>query len=436
MTLKVCKFGGTSLADASQMKKVKEIIESDENRRIIVPSAPGKRSDDDTKITDLLLMSRELIHDKGSFESLFDKVKMRFEDMIQALEMNFDLEDAFMDIRYNLLKGVSDDYIVSRGEYLNGKLLANYLGYDFIDPVQVIRFDEKGMYDDAATQKLLEEALKDVDRAVIPGFYGGTEKGDVRIFSRGGSDITGAIVARACQADVYENWTDVSGLLMTDPRIVKGAKPIKSISYQELREMSSMGATVIHEDAVYPAQVAAIPINIRNTNRPADPGTFIESHNRSLDDSSITGIAGKKDYAILKVMKNGLSKDKVLVDSLFQTASRHGINYEHMPSTVDSISLVLPKLNKVKTLNTLIDEIYTSVNPDEIKIVDNIALIGVVASNLSNKPKIISTLFGVLSTLGIGVKMIDLGSNDINIIIGVDNEDYEYAIKGIYNAYN
>ncbi len=436
MTLKVCKFGGTSLADASQLKKVKDIIESDENRRIIVPSAPGKRSDEDTKITDLLLMSREFINDKASFEKTFDKVKVRFEEIIHELKMNFDLENEFMEIRYNLLHDVSDDYIVSRGEYLNGKLLAHYLGYQFIDPVAVIRFDENGVYDDQATQALVEEALQDVDRAVIPGFYGGTEKGEVRIFSRGGSDITGAIIARACKADVYENWTDVSGLLMTDPRIVKGAKPISSISYQELRELSSMGATVIHEDAVYPAQVAAIPINIRNTNRPTDPGTFIEAYSRTKDDCSITGIAGKKDYAILKVMKNGINKNKELVDSLFQSASKHGINYEHMPSTVDSVSLVLPKLSKVGTLNTLIDDIYSIVNPDEIKIVDNIALIGVVASDLSKKPKIISTLFGVLGTLGIGVKMIDLGSNDINITIGIDNEDYEYAIKGIYNAYN
>lgn len=436
MAIKVCKFGGTSLADASQIKKVKAIIESDGDRRMIIPSAPGKRSDADIKITDLLLMSRELVQDKERFESVLKKVMDRFGEIIEELDLNFDLDEEFMEIRYNLIKGVTDDYIVSRGEYLNGKLLAAFLEYTFIDPVEVIRFDENGDFDEEATHAILSDRLAEVECAVIPGFYGGTENGDVKVFSRGGSDITGAIVARACQADVYENWTDVSGLLMTDPRIVKGAKPIESISYQELRELSSMGATVIHEDAVYPARVASIPINIRNTNRPMDPGTFIEEKNKNAETTMITGIAGKKDYSMLKVIKNGLGRNKAWVDQLMQSINRHGIKYEHMPSTVDSISIVLPTLSKVNNFDALIDEIYQNVNPDEIQVVEDIALIGVIGTDISNKPRVISTLFNVFGTLGIGIRMIDLGSNDMNITIGVNNEDYEYAIKGIYNAYN
>lgn len=433
MGVKVCKFGGTSLADAKQIMKVKKIVESDNSRLFIVPSAPGKRCKEDIKITDMLLACRDLATKNERFENILKDVKERFEVISKELDVDIDLHSEFMEIKYNLLKGATKDYVMSRGEYLNGKIISKYLNFEFVDASEVIRFDETGVFSPEKTNELLKSRISG-GKFVIPGFYGGDEIGSIKVFSRGGSDITGALVAKAVNAEIYENWTDVSGLLMTDPRIVQNPMPISTISYKELRELSSMGATVLHEDAIYPAREAGIPINIRNTNSPEELGTMI-CESPSEKAKIITGIAGKKNYGMISITKNGINNNKVLIQHILEVLKKYNIKYEHTSSSIDSISVIISNINELYDVDGIVEEINKDIKPDGIVVSDELALIGVVGESILSKPRVISTLFDALSNLGIQVRMIDLGSNDMNIILAVDELDYEYAVKGIYNAY-
>lgn len=435
MGIKVAKFGGSSVADALQIEKIKNIIENDGNIKYVVVSAPGKRYADDSKITDLLYLCKTHIEHKIPYEQIFQVICDRFMAVDVNLNAEINLKKEFDEIKKNLEAGATADYIASRGEYLNAKLIASYLGYDFVDAASMIRFDEKGRFMEELTNTAIKQELAKHEKAVIPGFYGAKIDGTVKTFSRGGSDITGALIARAMGADVYENWTDVSGFLMADPRIVKNPKPISTISYKELRELSYMGASVLHEDAIYPARIADIPINIRNTNKPDDPGTMITSEPDKSNDRIISGIAGSKDFTVIAISKNGLSTERGFIRKLAGILEDNDIAIEHLPSGIDTVSIVIDNNVLDGKLDEIIEEIQRQLKPDHIETFDNMALIATVGAGMLSRTGVSATLFTALANAGVNIRMIDQGSSEMNIIVGVENKDFEKAIKAIYEAF-
>lgn len=436
MGIKVAKFGGSSVADGIQLTKTKQIIEADPDRRYIVVSAPGKRFDGDNKITDLLYLCKTHMEHNLPYDQVFQVVTDRFMAVQLNLGVDVDLQEHFERIKENLKKGCSADYIASRGEYLNAVLIAAFLGYDFVDAEGLILFDNKGRLLQDETDEALRAELAKHDRAVLPGFYGSNkEDGKVRTFSRGGSDITGSLVARAVGADVYENWTDVSGFLMADPRIVKDPKPIHKISYKELRELSYMGASVLHEDAIYPARIANIPINIRNTNHPEDPGTVITAEHDVTNTNVVTGIAGSKDFTVIAIYKNMMSSERGFVRRILATLEDFNINFEHLPSGIDTVSVVVSNKSIDGRLDELLDAFEKQLSPDSMEVFEDIALIATVGCGMSSRPGVSAKLFTALAEANVNIRMIDQGSSEMNIIVGVKNSDFNAAIKAIYEAF-
>lgn len=436
MGIKVAKFGGSSVADGIQLTKTKQIIESDPERRYIVVSAPGKRFDGDNKITDLLYLCKTHMEHNLPYDQVFQVVTDRFMAVELNLGVEVDLQEHFDKIKENLKKGCSADYIASRGEYLNAVLIAAFLGYDFVDTEGLIKFDNKGRLMLEETDEALREELSKHERAVLPGFYGTNEEdGKVRTFSRGGSDITGSLVARAVGADVYENWTDVSGFLMADPRIVKNARPIHKISYKELRELSYMGASVLHEDAIYPARIANIPINIRNTNLPEDPGTIITAEHDETSTNVVTGIAGSKDFLVIAIYKNMMSSERGFVRRILAILEDFDVNFEHLPSGIDTVSVVISRKSVDGRMDELLEAFEKQLSPDNMEVFEDIALIATVGCGMSRRSGVSATLFTALADADVNIRMIDQGSSEMNIIVGVENKDFEKAIKAIYQAF-
>lgn len=439
MGIKVAKFGGSSVADGIQLTKTKQIIEQDPDRKYIVVSAPGKRFEGDNKITDLLYLCKTHIDHNLPYDQVFQVVADRYMAVEINLGIDVDLPKYLDEIRMNLRQNPSEDYIASRGEYLNAILVAAFLGYDFVDTADLIKFDNKGKILIEETDKALREELSRHERAVLPGFYGSTPDGKIKTFSRGGSDITGALVARAIAADIYENWTDVSGFLMADPRIVKNPKQIESISYKELRELSYMGASVLHEDAIYPARMANVPINIRNTNVPEDPGTMITAEDCMTEAESdgriITGIAGSKDFTVVALYKNMMSSERGFVRRILGILDDYDINFEHLPSGIDTVSVVMSNKAVGDRLDEILDAFRQRLQPDSIDVFENIALIATVGHGMSSRPGVSAKLFNALGESGVNIRMIDQGSSEMNIIVGVENKDFEKAIRAIYNAF-
>lgn len=431
--LKVLKFGGSSLASAEQFQKVRDIIKSEPERRYVVASAPGKRFSDDIKVTDLLYQCFRLAGEKKSIDETFEQVADRYRGIISELGIDFSLEEEFHTIKTAIMNRVGSDYIASRGEYLNSMILANYLGYDFIDAETGIFFFEDGSFDAERTNAVLSKLLKDHEYAVIPGFYGSMPNGTIRTFSRGGSDITGSIVARAVGADIYENWTDVSGMLMADPRHVKNPKTIEFITYKELRELSYMGATVMHEDAIFPVRKANIPINIRNTNAPADKGTMIVPKlDASMPDTIVTGIAGKVGFSSIIIEKDMMNSELGFGRKVLGVLEKHKISFEHLPSGIDAISIIVNSAAIEGIEEEIQAEITKEVHPDILSIEHGLALIAVVGHGMVKSAGTAGRVFNAAARSQINIRMIDQGSGEMNIIFGVDEKDYVTALQAIY----
>ena len=433
--VKVVKFGGSSLASAAQFAKVGDIIRADETRRYVVPSAPGKRNAKDTKVTDMLYSCYALAEAEEDFKGALKKIKERYKSIINGLNLTLSLEDEFRIIAEKFEDKAGEDYAASRGEYLNGIIMANYLGYEFIDAAEVIFFDENGNFDDYKTDKVMAERLSQVEKAVIPGFYGSDIDGNVKTFSRGGSDITGSIVSKAVHASVYENWTDVSGCLVADPRIVENAQPIRVITYRELRELSYMGASVLHEDAIFPVRKAGIPINIKNTNAPEEPGTMIVESTCQKADYTITGIAGKKGFVAVNIDKDMMNSEVGFCRKALEAFEENGISIEHMPSGIDTMTVFVHQEEFEGKEQQVISSIRRLVNPDIIDLEADLALIAVVGRGMKSTRGTAGRIFSALAHANINVKMIDQGSSELNIIIGVSNNDFENAIKAVYDIF-
>ena len=432
---KVVKFGGSSLASAEQFKKVGDIIKADESRRYVVPSAPGKRFKEDIKVTDMLYDCYETA---GKGEDISEKIaaiKARYQEIIDGLGINLSLDDQFKVIQEKFIQQEGSDYAASRGEYLNGIVMAEYLGYSFVDPADAIRFKEDGTLDEKQTNHLLKRALSKASNAVIPGFYGAYADGKVKTFSRGGSDVTGSIVAATVHADVYENWTDVSGFLIADPRIIDNPKGIDVITYRELRELSYMGATVLHEDAIFPVRKEGIPINIRNTNKPEDPGTMIVESTCVTPKYTVTGIAGKKHFVAINVDKDMMNSEIGFGRKVLQVFEENGISFEHMPSGIDTMTVFVHQTEFEAKEQSVIRGLHDAVHPDVIDLESDLALIAVVGRGMRQNRGTAGRIFAALAHAHINVKMIDQGSSELNIIIGVRNADFENAIRAIYKIF-
>lgn len=433
--VKVVKFGGSSLADAEHFRKVHDIIVADPSRKFVVPSAPGKRFKDDTKVTDMLYECYNKSASGEDMAEIFGKVCERYNLIIDGLGLDYDLSDEYEHIEWAIRHHAGRDYAASRGEYLNGLVLAKYLGFDFIDPASYVRFFDNGVFDSETTNNLLSEELKKHKNGVIPGFYGSMPNGTIRTFSRGGSDITGSIVARAVYADLYENWTDVNGFLMADPRIVDNPRGISYITYRELRELSYMGAGVLHEDAIFPVRFAGIPINIRNTNDPEDPGTMIVSHTDVYDNSIITGIAGKKGFCVITIEKAMMNAELGFGRRVLEAIEHENISFEHLPSGIDTMSVVLNRSEIADCRERLINRICHTVEPDTISIEEGLALIAVVGRGMVKAKGTAVRVFKAAAEAGINIRMIDQGSSELNIIIGVDEADFERTMSAIYHEF-
>lgn len=433
---KVVKFGGSSLASAEQFKKVGDIIHADETRRYVIPSAPGKRFNKDIKVTDMLYGCYELAEKEEDFSEALVQIKARYQEIIDGLELKLSLEEEFKTIEQSFREKAGKDYAASRGEYLNGIIMANYLGYEFIDPAKdAIYFDKDGNFDPEKTDRALSKRLAKAERAVIPGFYGAMADGRVKTFSRGGSDITGSIVAKAIRADLYENWTDVSGFLITDPRIIDNPKAIETITYRELRELAYMGATVLHEDAIFPVRKEGIPINIKNTNSPSDRGTFIVANTCHSPKYTITGIAGKKGFASINIEKDMMNSEVGFGRKVLQVFEDNGISFEHMPSGIDTMTIYVHQSEFEEKEQQVLAGIHRMVNPDSIDLESDLALIAVVGRGMRATRGTAGRIFSALAHANVNVKMIDQGSSELNIIIGVRNDDFEAAIKAIYDIF-
>ena len=431
----VKEIGGSSLANADQFKKVGAIISEDESRRYVVPSAPGKRFSSDIKVTDMLYACYEAAAGGSDFTEQLDQIKERYQEIIDGLDLSFSLDKDFEKIREDFSSQAGQNYAASRGEFLNGKVMAAYRGFDFVDAAEVVRFDDDGSFNADVTNDLLSEKLKDKHTAVIPGFYGAKADGEVVTFSRGGSDITGSLVALAVGADLYENWTDVSGFLIADPRIVKNPKSIETITYKELRELSYMGASVLHEDAIFPVRKAGIPINIRNTNKPEDKGTLIVESTCRKPKYTITGIAGTDGFAAITVEKAMMNSEVGFCRKVLQVFEDNGVSIEHMPSGIDTMSIFVNKDSFEEKEQKILSDINKTVNPDHIELESDLALIAVVGRGMKSTRGTAGRIFSALAHAHINVKMIDQGSSELNIIIGVRHEDFKAAIRALYEIF-
>ena len=432
---KVVKFGGSSLASAEQFVKVGNIIRADKERCFVVPSAPGKRFSADTKVTDMLYGCYALAADGKPFAKELEAIKERYQEIIDGLHLELSLDEEFKVIEKNFKDKAGDNYAASRGEYLNGIIMANYLGYEFIDSAEVIFFKENGEFDAELTNEVLSERLSQCKNAVVPGFYGAYADGRVKTFSRGGSDVTGSIVAKAVKADVYENWTDVSGFLIADPRIIDQPEAIEVITYRELRELAYMGASVLHEDAIFPVRQQGIPINIRNTNAPSDPGTWIVGSTCQKSKYVITGIAGKKGFCAINIEKDMMNSEIGFGRKVLQAFEENGISFEHVPSGIDTMTVFVHQDEFMHKEQKVVAGLHRLAEPDSIDIESDLALIAVVGRGMKSTRGTAGRVFAALAHANINVKMIDQGSSELNIIIGVANEDFEAAIKAIYNIF-
>ena len=431
----VTKFGGSSLADSIHFKKVKNILESNPERKYIIPSAPGKSSFKDFKITDLLYLCHAHVKSGISLDDVFKLISERYKSIVDDLNLNLDLTSYLNIIKTDIENGASVDYTASRGEYLNGIILANYLNIDFIDAKDVIKFNKYGTLNIEETYVALKDKLSNHERAVIPGFYGSNEHGDIVTFSRGGSDITGALVAASINAKLYENWTDVSGFLMADPRIVNNPKKTKTITYGELRELSYMGASVLHEEAVFPVRTSGIPINIRNTNEPENEGTLIVS-NEIKHENTITGIAGKQNFTVLSIEKSMMNSELGFCRKILTILEQNGVSYENMPSGIDTVSVVISDSNLKNKTEIIVEEIKRACNPDSVVVYPNMALIATVGTGMAYTKGVASKIFTALAESDINIRMIDQGSSEINVLVGIENDDFEKGINAIYKAFN
>lgn len=432
---KVVKFGGSSLASAEQFKKVGDIIHADAERRYVIPSAPGKRFADDTKVTDMLYACYHLAETGKDFRKMLAEIAARYQEIIDGLSLSTSLKEEFKIIEKNFKEKAGENYAASRGEYLNGIIMAAYLGYEFIDAAEVIRFKDNGDFDAELTNEILKERLAEVDRAVIPGFYGSYEDGRIKTFSRGGSDITGSIAARAAKADVYENWTDVSGFLVADPRIIQNPEGIETITYRELRELSYMGASVLHEDAIFPVRREGIPINIRNTNQPEDEGTWIVESTCQKSRYVITGIAGKKGFCSVNIEKAMMNSEIGFGRKVLQAFEDNGISFEHVPSGIDTMTVFVHQDEFIDKEQKVVSAIHRLADPDSVDIEADLALVAVVGRGMKSTRGTAGRIFSALAHANVNVKMIDQGSSELNIIIGVANDDFETAIKAIYDIF-
>lgn len=434
--IKVVKFGGSSLADAEHFKQVASIIKADPARKYVVPSAPGKRSKDDTKVTDMLYHCYEMIAKRENIDEYYELIKARYNGIIEELGMSFDISGELEYVKSSMQHNSGRDYAASRGEYLNGLILAKYLGYDFIDAENVIFFKDNGTFDEEKTNTVLTEELKKHDYAVIPGFYGVMPNGTIKTFSRGGSDITGSIVARAAGADLYENWTDVSGFMMADPRIIEDPCAIKTITYRELRELSYMGATVLHEDAIFPVRYAKIPINIRNTNSPEDAGTMIVAETGEYDTQKIiTGVAGKKGFSVVTIEKDMMNSEIGFGRKVLEVLEDNEIAFEHLPSGIDNMSIVVSTAELAPHKEKVIASINRMVRPDSIVIEDGLALIAIVGRAMVKAKGTAARVFNSISNADVNIRMIDQGSSEISIIVGVEEHDFNKALCAIYDEF-
>lgn len=433
--LKVVKFGGSSLADAEQFAKVGEIIRAEEDRRFCIPSAPGRRFEGDTKVTDMLYHCWHQAEQNLDFSDTLANIRGRYEEIAAGLKLNVDLDAEFAEIEQNLRKQKGADYAASRGEYLNGILMSAYLGFDFVDAAEVIAFNELGEFDDRRTDRLLADRLADLRHAVIPGFYGALPDGTIHTFSRGGSDITGSLVAKAVHADLYENWTDVSGFLMADPHIIRNPVTIPTITYREMRELSYMGATVLHEDAVFPLRKEGIPINVRNTNCPDEPGTMVVESTCNKPRFTITGIGGKKGFASITIEKAMMNAEVGFGRRVLEVFEDTGMTFEHTPSGIDTFSVFVNQQEFEPHEQQVIAGLHRSVHPDMIELESDLALIAVVGRGMRRTRGTAGRIFSALAHAHVNVKMIDQGSSELNIIIGVENRDFETAIRAIYDIF-
>ncbi|MBQ9162418.1 MAG: aspartate kinase [Clostridia bacterium] len=439
MQVKVVKFGGSSLADAEHFRQVASIVKADPTRKYVVPSAPGKRSKEDTKVTDMLYGCYELIkarEPREVIDAAYDKICERYNGIIKELGLNFDISGELEYVKNAMLHSSGRDYAASRGEYLNGLILAKYLGFAFIDAESVIYFRDNGTFDEEKTNAAVAEELAKNEYAVIPGFYGVMPNGTIKTFSRGGSDITGSIVARAAKATIYENWTDVSGFMMADPRLVNNPCIIQEITYRELRELSYMGATVLHEDAVFPVRGAGIPINIRNTNRPDDEGTWIVSRSNGYDtEKIITGIAGKKGFSVITIEKDMMNSEVGFGRKLLEIFEDNDLPFEHLPSGIDTMSVVVSTALIEEKRDKLLQTISRDLRPDSVFIEDGLALIAVVGRGMVKAKGTAARVCDSLANAGINIRMIDQGSSELNIVVGVDEGEYEDSIRAIYGEF-
>ena len=432
---KVVKFGGSSLADAKQFKKVKTIIMDDRSRRYVVPSAPGKRFDGDKKVTDMLYSCYAQAEKGYDFKKDLKAIRERYEEINKTLEINFDFTEDFDTIEKNFEDKIGVDYAASRGEYLNGKLISAYLGFEFIDAKDVIFFDESGALDLEKTQKIMAKRLSKCEYAVIPGFYGCAADGKVKTFSRGGSDITGSVVASAIHADLYENWTDVPGFLITDPHIVDNPPTISTITYREMRELSYMGATVLHEDAVFPLRKEGIPVNVRDTNNTEAPGTMIVESTCSKPRYVITGIGGRKGFASITIEKDMMNSEIGFGRKVLQVFEENGLSFEQTPSGIDTFTVYVSQKEFEPKEQAVISGLHRAVQPDLIELESDLALIAVVGRGMKSQRGTAGRIFSALAHAHVNVKMIDQGSSELNIIIGVENRDFETAIRAIYTIF-
>ena len=424
---KVVKFGGSSLASAEQFKKVGAIIRADGTRRYVVPSAPGKRFSEDTKVTDLLYACYRAANEE-IFQKVLAEIKSRYQEIIDGLELSLSLEEDFKILEENFRQQIGEEYAASRGEYLNGKIMADYLGFTFVDPAEMIRFDGNGQFDAEITEALVAKRLKDVTEAVVPGFYGAKENGEIKTFSRGGSDITGSIIAGALDVELYENWTDVSGVMVTDPRIINNP-------YRELRELSYMGATVLHEDAIFPVRKAGIPINIKNTNAPEEDGTMIVEDTCKKPPYTITGIAGKKGFCSLFIEKSMMNSEIGFGRKVLQVLEEQGISFEHVPSGIDTMTIFIHQDEFAEKEQQVIAGIHRAVKPDYMELETDLSLVAVVGRGMRSNRGTAARIFAALAHANVNVRMIDQGSSELNVIVGVKDEDFEPAIKAIYDIF-
>ena len=435
--LKVTKFGGSSMADAGQYRKIRDIVTADRGRRVVVVSAAGKRFKDDHKITDLLYLCHAHTQYGVDCDRIFEMITSRYIEIRDELQLKVDLESEFAELKKRLdAKAISADELVSRGEYFSAKLMAAFLGFQFVDAIDWIKFKFDGTVDQDATYTALKQVVKGKG-IVIPGFYGLMPDGNIRTFTRGGSDITGALAAAALDADVYENWTDVSGILMADPRIVDDPMVIPEVTYDELRELSYSGAQVLHEGTIFPVREKNIPLNIRNTNAPNDPGTMIrERFSGDTDpDRFITGITGKKDFTILHMSKRGMSNEVGVLRKILTVLERHGVSVDYAPNGIDSVSVVMPTAAIAPCLYTILGEIQQEVKPDTLDVYDQIAVVAAVGRKMAFRPGISGKIFAALGQADINIRMINQGPDELNIIFGVDNRDFATAIKVLYNSF-